>query len=137
MKEPVPMASSVMMFNSPGTVWTVTGAQFMAAARQHWSDALIADDPYAGGYHLVGVQFIVPGGMGVDAQFAVRGDGDGYFSIRSGTHLAAAEMFAWVRDLLGPENECSIVETATGTITAVPYGTSPGGLLDIIATVSP
>jgi hypothetical protein len=73
------MASSVMMFNSPGTVWTATGAQFMAAARQHWSDALIANDPYAGGYHLVGVQFIVPGGMGVDAQFAVRGDGDGYF----------------------------------------------------------
>ena len=83
------MSSTIMLFNGPNGVWTADPLEFMAAAREQWPEAVVADDPDSGGYHLVGIQFVSPpAGIGADGSFAISPEGAGYFSIRSGVDRA-------------------------------------------------
>lgn len=132
------MSSTIMLFNGPNGVWTADPLEFMAAAREQWPEAVVADDPDSGGYHLVGIQFVSPpAGIGADGSFAINPEGAGYFSIRSGVDRASAEMFVWVREWLGPKNECAIVESGNGEVAEVPYGTDADQMLELIEAVSP
>jgi hypothetical protein len=129
------VANSVMLINRPHTVWTANLDDFIEAARGRWPDAQIGRSNLPSRYPRVAIQLMADG-VGLDGAFALDDRGEGYLSIRSGVNRPAAEMFAWARDWLGPDNECSLVETGNGEPTVdVPYGATTDQVQEILATL--
>ena len=132
------MANSIFMVPVPGGVWSVDVAEFAAAARDRWPGALIGGPHMTDARTEVWIQTNEPAGPGLDCTFAPDAVGDGSFSIRSGESVDAADMFAWVREWLGPDNRCVVLETGTADRGAeVPFGLSSAGVREVILSVAP
>jgi hypothetical protein len=132
------MANSVMLLPPPGAQWTVDLADFAATATGRWPGAHIGESREANGYATVWIQTATGADPMLDCALAVEENGDGSFSVRSGSTLPAAAMFAWVREWLGPTNSCVILNTGTGfRLAEVPYGVDTNQLLAIIESVAP
>jgi hypothetical protein len=132
------MANSVMLVSPPGALWTADPDDFAATARVRWPDAEISEPHDANGYRKVWIQIMPAGEPTLDCTLAVDATGDGSFTIRSGESPLAIEMFTWVREWLGPDNVCVILNTGTGMrLGAVPYGVDADELAAIVASVAP
>jgi hypothetical protein len=132
------MANSVMLFPRPETTWTADPARFADAARERWPDAVVGEAEEPGSRKMVGIQAMPAGGPGLDGQFVIGPDGNGSFSMRTGTNRPTIEMLTWVRDWLGPENEVVVLDTGTGfRMAEVPYGADVDEVLAIVRSVEP
>jgi hypothetical protein len=128
----------VMLMPRPDSRWHLDAGDFVDAARSRWPEAQISDPIVRGGGEIMVMLSTEPGvgSRPLSATLSVDPDKDGYFSIQSGTSPEAAEMFAWVRDWLGPQQPSSILTTAgDGSLAEVPSGTTGPDVLRIIESL--
>ena len=127
-----------MMVPTPSTRWDLDVTSFHDAARRDWPDAELSEPVAMGnGNTEVMINTAPPGdGMPLSASLSVEPDKDGAFSIRAGTSREAAEMFAWFRDWLGPQQSVSILNSSRGfPLVEVPSGATAQDIVQILESL--
>jgi len=126
------MSFNVTLLPAEGD-WGVDLDAFARAARDRFPDAEV------GSYRAETKQSVQittsppEGGDALSATFLADSGAAATFSIRNGTSPAAAEMFAWVRDWLGPQRRCLLyIDDYPEAMTEVANGTPPADLLRIL-----
>lgn len=128
-----------MLVPRPGSRWQLDAAAFRSAAARDWPGAELSAEIVMGSGNT-GVMLSTPVGDGrpLSCTLSVEPDGDGSFSIQSGTGIEAAAMFAWFRAWLGPGQPAGILTTSgDGTTAEVPAGAGAGDVLAIIDSLRP
>ena len=127
-----------MMVPTPGTRWDLDATSFHDAARRDWPEAGLSEPVAMGnGNTEVMINTTPPGeGRALSASLSVQPDKDGSFSIRSGTSPEAAEMFAWFRDWLGPQQTASILNSSRGLpLIEIPSGATARDILQVVQSL--
>jgi hypothetical protein len=120
----------------PGPEWTVDLAAFARAARDRFPDADVVEHTGTG-KSAVYLNTPPENGAALSATFLVDSAAGASFSIRNGTSPAAAQLFTWVRDWLGPQQPCVVyVDDHPESLRDLPYGAEPAELArELAATV--
>lgn len=131
------MSFSVMLIPHEHNPWSLDADAYIDASRTRFPAAAIANPVEHNGNFSVQLTTEFDGGPGLSTELLIKPNKDGYFSIQSGANSQAAEMFAFVRDWLGPHQPAMILQTSGDAVPVdIPYGANPEQILAIISALT-